>query len=111
MLLKRMARGDVHEMRRILREDIGMSAETAEEEAAMKQAMEFTAAPRHQKWRLETEGRKGNSVAQFRTRRPAIFARCRDTAPVWATFTFETWRPDWLAESGELEPSRGGIKN
>lgn len=44
-LVKRTAGGDEAEMKRILEEDIEVAAETAEEEAAMKEAMEFEPAP------------------------------------------------------------------
>lgn len=44
-LLQRTGGGNLEEMQRILREDIAMGPETPEEEAAMKEAMEFLPAP------------------------------------------------------------------
>jgi hypothetical protein len=44
-LVERAAGGDEIEMKRILEQDVQVAAETPEEEAALKEAMEFTPAP------------------------------------------------------------------
>ena len=56
-------------------------------------------------------GANGASIAKFRTRRPLISAKPRNTARFLSTFIFDALETDWLVGAGGFEPLHFGIRS